>query len=300
MNIAEKIIAYRKNKNLTQSQLADLLFVSDKTVSKWETGRGYPEISILPKLASVLGTTVDDLLKEDETVPSSTRKPELEEQPGELPPSEFSNATEATEERFVLPRSKSLIVWIGTVFIPMGLFFILSVVTMLSGYYNAFATGLSVLLANALSRGIIALTLFLSFKNSRALMICAIYAMVFNTIGYISNLSESGIGLGLLEGFLIMVVYLISIGANVLIILFSLRKIKRAIPIVVLLWVGFGFTMVLSLLTFRTDFALNSLNDVIMILVSISTVIGFTRLYPRFEMRRVPLAKQSTFFKDPA
>ena len=56
----------RKKKQMTQAVLANLLNVSDKTVSKWETGLGYPEISLLPKLAAILGVSVDYLQPESE------------------------------------------------------------------------------------------------------------------------------------------------------------------------------------------------------------------------------------------
>ena len=44
----------RKRKKLTQSALADQLNISDKSVSKWETGAGYPDIALLPQLAHIL------------------------------------------------------------------------------------------------------------------------------------------------------------------------------------------------------------------------------------------------------
>ncbi|MGM9571986.1 MAG: helix-turn-helix domain-containing protein [bacterium] len=52
----------REKKNLTQKQLAELLCISDKTVSKWETGRGLPDISLLESLAAALGVSVVELL----------------------------------------------------------------------------------------------------------------------------------------------------------------------------------------------------------------------------------------------
>lgn len=54
----------RKQKGMTQAQLADLLGVTDKAVSKWERDRSYPDITLIPKLADVLETTVDGLLRE--------------------------------------------------------------------------------------------------------------------------------------------------------------------------------------------------------------------------------------------
>ena len=52
----------RESKGLTQEALAEQLFVSGKAVSKWETGRGYPDISLLEPLAKALGITVLELL----------------------------------------------------------------------------------------------------------------------------------------------------------------------------------------------------------------------------------------------
>lgn len=52
----------REKKNYTQKQLADLLNVSDKTISKWETGKGLPDISLLEPLAKNLSVSVAELL----------------------------------------------------------------------------------------------------------------------------------------------------------------------------------------------------------------------------------------------
>lgn len=52
----------RKEKGLTQIQLAQMLSVSNRAVSKWENGDGYPDITILPQLAQALGITIDELL----------------------------------------------------------------------------------------------------------------------------------------------------------------------------------------------------------------------------------------------
>lgn len=59
-----KLIAeLRKKQGLTQQQLADKLNLSNKTISKWESGTGSPDISNLPVLAGALGISVDELLK---------------------------------------------------------------------------------------------------------------------------------------------------------------------------------------------------------------------------------------------
>lgn len=58
----DRIKQLRKEKGLTQSQLADLLGVTDKAVSKWEVGEANPDISLLVKLAEIFGVTIDFLL----------------------------------------------------------------------------------------------------------------------------------------------------------------------------------------------------------------------------------------------
>ncbi|MGN0532383.1 MAG: helix-turn-helix domain-containing protein [Eubacterium sp.] len=55
--------ALRKANGLTQQQVADLLNVSNKTVSKWECNEGYPEITMLPAIAELYSVTVDELLR---------------------------------------------------------------------------------------------------------------------------------------------------------------------------------------------------------------------------------------------
>lgn len=52
----------REQKNLTQSQLAQMINVSDKAVSRWETGKGFPDISLIEPLAEALGISVIELL----------------------------------------------------------------------------------------------------------------------------------------------------------------------------------------------------------------------------------------------
>lgn len=52
----------REKKHLTQAELAEKLFVSDKTVSKWENGKGYPDVSLLENIAGVFDISVAELL----------------------------------------------------------------------------------------------------------------------------------------------------------------------------------------------------------------------------------------------
>ena len=52
----------REEKNMTQSELAEKLNVSDKAVSRWETGKGYPDITLIEPIAGALGISVAELL----------------------------------------------------------------------------------------------------------------------------------------------------------------------------------------------------------------------------------------------
>ena len=58
----EVIKRLRESKRLTQEELAEKICVSSKAVSKWETGRGYPDISLLEPLTDALGISVIELL----------------------------------------------------------------------------------------------------------------------------------------------------------------------------------------------------------------------------------------------
>ena len=63
MTIGKRIAALRKEKNLTQEELAGHMGVSAQAVSKWENDQTCPDISALPRLARLLGVTVDELLE---------------------------------------------------------------------------------------------------------------------------------------------------------------------------------------------------------------------------------------------
>lgn len=62
--IGNKISSLRKEKRITQEEIAEKLGVTPQAVSKWENDISYPDILLLPKLATILGVTVDDLLSE--------------------------------------------------------------------------------------------------------------------------------------------------------------------------------------------------------------------------------------------
>lgn len=70
VKIGRFIAQRRRDLDLTQRQLADRLDISDKTVSKWECGNGFPEPSLLLPLCRELGITVNDLLSGEVVAPA--------------------------------------------------------------------------------------------------------------------------------------------------------------------------------------------------------------------------------------
>ena len=67
------VAALRREQNLTQKELAEKLYITDKAISKWERGQSFPDISMLEPMAEILGVTVLELLRgervaEDETL----------------------------------------------------------------------------------------------------------------------------------------------------------------------------------------------------------------------------------------
>lgn len=69
----ERLKKYRQEKRLTQQELADLLGVSNKTVSRWESDGGYPDVTMLVPLARALGVTADDLLDGERPIRTLTK-----------------------------------------------------------------------------------------------------------------------------------------------------------------------------------------------------------------------------------
>ena len=68
MEFNEKLQELRKNKGLTQEELAEVLFVSGTAVSKWESGRGYPSIDSLKEIANYFSVTIDELLSGEKII----------------------------------------------------------------------------------------------------------------------------------------------------------------------------------------------------------------------------------------
>ena len=68
MEFGEKIQKLRNEKKWTQEQLAEKLYVSRTAVSKWESGKGYPNIDSLKDIAKLFNKTIDELLSSEEII----------------------------------------------------------------------------------------------------------------------------------------------------------------------------------------------------------------------------------------
>ena len=66
MNFNEKLQNLIKQKGLTQEELAALLFVSRTAISKWESGRGYPNLNSLKEISNLFNISLDDLLSSNQ------------------------------------------------------------------------------------------------------------------------------------------------------------------------------------------------------------------------------------------
>lgn len=75
-NLGETISNLRKEKGMTQKELADQMNVTDKAVSKWERNLSIPDVASIPKLAGLLGVSVEELMTSSVSEPVSVPAPE--------------------------------------------------------------------------------------------------------------------------------------------------------------------------------------------------------------------------------
>lgn len=74
MNCGQKIKQLRLEKQLSQKQLGEILNVSDKTISKWETGRTLPDIEMIQKIAQYFHVFIDELINQRKGMKLKTKK----------------------------------------------------------------------------------------------------------------------------------------------------------------------------------------------------------------------------------
>ncbi|TDL32006.1 XRE family transcriptional regulator [Jeotgalibacillus sp. S-D1] len=65
MNFSERLKSEREKKRWSQAELAEKIHVSRQSVSKWETGKNYPNIEVIIDLSDLFGITIDELLRSD-------------------------------------------------------------------------------------------------------------------------------------------------------------------------------------------------------------------------------------------
>lgn len=74
MNFGEKLFKLRKEKGMSQENLADQIGTTRQAISKWENNQGFPEVEKLLQLSNVFEVSVDYLLKDDKTINCSNEK----------------------------------------------------------------------------------------------------------------------------------------------------------------------------------------------------------------------------------
>lgn len=91
--IGKKIVSLRKQKNMTQMELADKMGISFQAISNWERGNSMPDISKLPELAEIFGVSLDVLLGEKSSLVEAALENSLEEcvKSGEVAEEEIQN-----------------------------------------------------------------------------------------------------------------------------------------------------------------------------------------------------------------
>lgn len=149
MEFHEKLQELRKNKGITQEELAENLYVSRTAISKWESGRGYPSIDSLKAISRYFSVTIDELICPEEImIAAKEEKENTMRKYGVLICSLldvftvvlfaipiYGNGTDApsTVQLFLLTGIQKWIVW---------LFFILLFITVLNGICGAIISGL--------------------------------------------------------------------------------------------------------------------------------------------------------------
>ena len=106
------ILNERKAKNLTQAKLAEKLFVSEKTISKWENGNGIPDTNSLPKLCEIFGVSLNELLNGERIITEENKQ---------------------QNERLLLDITKELELKNKTIWKSMWVIMIVSIIALLTG-----------------------------------------------------------------------------------------------------------------------------------------------------------------------
>ncbi len=156
VKIGKFIAEMRKEKALTQRELSEKLGISEKTVSKWETGRGLPEVSLMLPLCSALGIDINELLS-GERLDGDAYKDKAEDNIALLLANNLP------------PRVKYTVSTVAAILILLGVFAII----MLAGFLE---------ISVAARIGMIVLALVLLFADIALLLIIALTNEAFECI----------------------------------------------------------------------------------------------------------------------
>ena len=124
VEVGERIASLRREKGLTQKELAGKIFVTDKAVSKWERGLNYPELSTLSLLAEALGVSPAALLGLEEKAPEEV----------------LSVSTEMHEREYILwlkeLRKRAIWAYVTCITIIAALFWLFNLIQAQGGLYG--------------------------------------------------------------------------------------------------------------------------------------------------------------------
>ena len=115
--IGKFIAKLRKEKNMTQNELAESLGITDRAISKWENGRGMPDLSLLTPLCEILGVSINELLS-GERLDKKDYQEKLEEN--------FINTIDYIDKKNVKSNTIKSIIWlvVGIIGISLSQFLI--------------------------------------------------------------------------------------------------------------------------------------------------------------------------------
>ncbi|MDE6700488.1 MAG: helix-turn-helix domain-containing protein [Acetatifactor sp.] len=138
IKIGNFIARERKSKGYTQRQLADILGISDKTISKWERGNGFPEVSLLLPLCAELDMSVNELLTGERVSEDEYRKKAEENMVNLVKEAQESQkkiilsamvaglATVAAVPLFIISGALVMETWLRFILIGIGIFIIIA------------------------------------------------------------------------------------------------------------------------------------------------------------------------------
>lgn len=167
--MGELIASLRKEKGITQKELAEKLNVTDKAISKWERGNGFPEITIVPVLANELGISVNELLNCEQDIKDDITHDEADKI--------VSNTIEYMEKT---SKYKASVIAVSIITI---VFMIAMFVCLLCNYVINRRFDWSLYPAGALVVAWIAIAPLLLLKKNK--IICALCGMTLSVIPYL-------------------------------------------------------------------------------------------------------------------